>query len=216
MTTQIPKPIALIMGSTSDWPIMKQASDILTEFGVAHKSQVISAHRTPQLMYQFAKNAHKKFSVIIAGAGGAAHLPGMVASLTPLLVVGVPIVATPLQGFDSLLSIVQMPNGVPVATVAINNATNAALIALRILAINNPDFLQKIIKYQKELQKKVLNSKIQTATKESVALAVAVTAPPHLASYSEKKQATAKKRATAKKSKSSHKTIKTKSKSTYK
>jgi 5-(carboxyamino)imidazole ribonucleotide mutase len=128
------------MGSTSDWEVMSAAADTLEQFGVEFEKRVVSAHRTPDLLVEYAKSARERgVQVIIAGAGGAAHLPGMVASMTPLPVVGVPVKSRALNGLDSLLSIVQMPAGVPVATVAINGAKNAALIAVSILALNDPE-----------------------------------------------------------------------------
>ncbi|MDB6065176.1 MAG: phosphoribosylaminoimidazole carboxylase, PurE protein [Pedosphaera sp.] len=137
------------MGSDSDWPTLKAAADACVEFGVPHEVRVVSAHRTPLDMSQYARTAHKRgLNVIIAGAGGAAHLPGMVASLTPLPVIGVPIETKALQGLDSLLSIVQMPAGVPVATVAIGNGRNAGLLAVEILATQNPKLQQKILKFK--------------------------------------------------------------------
>ena len=140
--------VAIIMGSDSDWGVMKAAADILTEFNVEFTASVVSAHRTPEDMVQFAKQAvSKDYSVIIAGAGGAAHLPGMVASCTTLPVIGVPVRASNLEGMDSLLSIVQMPRGIPVATVAINNSTNAALLALRILSVSNKECREKLEQY---------------------------------------------------------------------
>jgi len=140
--------VAIIMGSDSDWGVMKAAADTLDEFGVDYLAKVISAHRTPEDMVQFAKEAvDNGFDVIIAGAGGAAHLPGMVASCTTLPVIGVPVKATNLEGMDSLLSIVQMPRGIPVATVAINNAMNAALLALRILSVSNVECREKLAQY---------------------------------------------------------------------
>lgn len=129
------QPIAIIMGSLTDYKILKEAEDVLTSFNVKFHTEVVSAHRTPEKMVQFAKEAKiNGFQVIIAGAGGAAHLPGMVASLTTLPVIGVPITTTSLKGLDALLSIAQMPAGVPVATMGIDNAKNAALMALRIIA----------------------------------------------------------------------------------
>lgn len=126
------------MGSDSDWPTMRAAKDILDEFGVASDVQVLSAHRTPEAMIEWGKNARKNgFSVVIAGAGGAAHLPGMLASVTSLPVIGVPVALDKLDGMDSLLSIVQMPGGIPVATVAIGNSKNAGLLALRMLSITD-------------------------------------------------------------------------------
>lgn len=128
--------VAIIMGSLTDYKIMKDAEEVLKNFSVSYSVEVVSAHRTPEKMYEFAKTAHlNNFKVIIAAAGGAAHLPGMVASLTPLPVIGVPISLSNLDGLDSLLSIAQMPKGVPVATVAINNAYNAALLAVKILGV---------------------------------------------------------------------------------
>jgi len=130
--------VAVIMGSDSDWPVMRDAVDILVDAGVEVHPEIVSAHRTPEKMVDFARKARTSgFSVIVAGAGGAAHLPGMVASLTTLPVIGVPIPLTQLDGMDSLLSIVQMPSGVPVATVGIGQARNAGLLALRCLAISD-------------------------------------------------------------------------------
>lgn len=127
--------VAVVMGSDSDWPVMKAAADVLAEAGVEYHADIVSAHRTPDKMFSFAKEARAAgFQVIIAGAGGAAHLPGMIASATTLPVVGVPIALKQLDGMDSLLSIVQMPNGVPVATVGIGQAKNAGLLALRMLS----------------------------------------------------------------------------------
>jgi len=142
--------IAIIMGSDSDWPVMKAAADILNEFGVSYEAKVVSAHRTPDDMVAFAKSADGNgFSVIIAGAGGAAHLPGMVASCTSLPVIGVPVASDSqkLNGMDSLLSIVQMPKGIPVATVAINNSANAGLLAIRMLSISNQEIKKKVEAY---------------------------------------------------------------------
>ena len=140
--------VAIVMGSDSDWPIMKAASEVLNEFGIEHVSRVLSAHRTPNDMFEFANDAvNQGYSVIIAGAGGAAHLPGMVASCTTLPVIGVPVRGSNLEGMDSLLSIVQMPRGIPVATVAINNAMNAGLLAIRMLSVSNPDCREKLEKY---------------------------------------------------------------------
>jgi 5-(carboxyamino)imidazole ribonucleotide mutase len=137
--------VAIIMGSDSDWPIMEDAAKVLDTFGISYSAEVVSAHRMPLEMVAFAQNAAKNgFKVIIAGAGGAAHLPGMVASLTPLPVIGVPVALKNLDGMDSLLSIVQMPAGVPVATVGVGNAKNAALLAARILGISNEKILAKV------------------------------------------------------------------------
>lgn len=144
--------VAIIMGSDSDWGVMKAAADILKEFDVEFTAKVVSAHRTPEDMVQFAKQAvSNNYDVIIAGAGGAAHLPGMVASCTTLPVIGVPVKATNLEGMDSLLSIVQMPRGIPVATVAINNSTNAALLALRILSVANEGCRKKLEQYSVDM-----------------------------------------------------------------
>lgn len=149
--------VGVIMGSDSDLPIMKSASEILELFGVEHEVTIVSAHRTPERLLEYSQNAHKRgVKVIIGGAGGAAHLPGMVAALTPLPVIGVP-VRTSLDGLDSLLSIVQMPRGVPVATVAINNSTNAALLAVRMLGASDPSLLEKMLKYQEEMKSTVLD-----------------------------------------------------------
>lgn len=140
--------IAIIMGSDSDWPVMQAAAHILQEFGVEFEAKVVSAHRTPNDMIEFAKSAlDAGFSAIVAGAGGAAHLPGMVASCTTLPVIGVPVKSSNLDGLDSLLSIVQMPRGIPVATVAINNSTNAALLALRILSVSDSTVAKKLADY---------------------------------------------------------------------
>lgn len=154
--------VAVIMGSSSDYEVMKNAVAILEEFGVSFKKQVVSAHRTPDLMYEFAKNAHKEgIKVIIAGAGGAAHLPGMVASLTHLPVIGVPVKSShSYEGLDSLLSIVQMPAGVPVATVGINNAKNAGLLAVSILALGSEELAKRLINFKKIQEEKVLNQTI--------------------------------------------------------
>ncbi len=150
------KKVAIIMGSDSDLPIMKNAEKILSEFGVKSHLEVVSAHRTPERMFEFAKTAKQKgFHVIIAGAGGAAHLPGMVASLTVLPVIGVPVTVGKLKGLDALLSIAQMPKGIPVATVAIDNAANAGLLAVRILAVSDKALTKKLEKYQTSQKIKV-------------------------------------------------------------
>jgi len=156
------KPVAIIMGSESDWKIMQQARDVLAELGVAAHAEVVSAHRTPEKMVEFAKTAKAKgFQVIIAGAGGAAHLPGMVASLTMLPVIGVPVKSSnSLDGWDSILSILQMPGGIPVATVALDNAKNAGLLAAQILALADAVLAQKLEDYRKALSDKVLQSKL--------------------------------------------------------
>jgi 5-(carboxyamino)imidazole ribonucleotide mutase len=145
-------PVAIIMGSDSDWPTLKPAAEACAEFGVACDVRVVSAHRTPLDMMRFARTAQAKgLRVIIAGAGGAAHLPGMVASLTPLPVIGVPVESKSLKGLDSLLSIVQMPGGVPVATVAIGGGRNAGLLALRILAASDTGLLRRMARFQSRL-----------------------------------------------------------------
>ena len=138
--------VGIIMGSISDLPIMQEAALILKEFGIAYEMNIVSAHRTPDLMFEYAKNAHKRgVNIIIAGAGGAAHLPGMTASLTSLPVIGVPIKsATSIDGWDSILSILQMPNGIPVATVALNGAKNAGILAVKILGASNDQILSQL------------------------------------------------------------------------
>ena len=144
--------VAIIMGSDSDWPTMESAAKVLDEFGITYTAEVISAHRMPDEMSEFAKNAAKSgYKVIIAGAGGAAHLPGMVASLTTLPVIGVPVPLANLEGMDSLLSIVQMPAGIPVATVGIGNAKNAGILAARILAVGNVELQAKVEAAMKNL-----------------------------------------------------------------
>jgi 5-(carboxyamino)imidazole ribonucleotide mutase len=144
--------VGIVMGSDSDLPTMKEAIDVMREFDVSHEVKVVSAHRTPMDMANYGLTAHERgLKVIIAGAGGAAHLPGMLASFTPLPVIGVPIKSAALNGLDSLLSIVQMPNGVPVATVAIGKAMNAGLLAVKILALADAGLMQKMIRYQERL-----------------------------------------------------------------
>lgn len=145
------------MGSDSDLPVMKQAAEMLEHFGIPYEIDIVSAHRTPRKMFEFAENAHKNnVGVIIAGAGGAAHLPGMIASITPLPVIGVPIKSSnSIDGWDSVLSILQMPNGVPVATVALNAAKNAGILAAQIIFHNNPDGLNKVLEYKKMLEQQV-------------------------------------------------------------
>src|SRR5918993_2680363 len=145
--------VGIVMGSDSDWPVMQDAGEILTELGVAWEADVVSAHRMPTEMIAWGQQAHTRgLSVIIAGAGGAAHLPGMLAAVTPLPVIGVPVPLKYLDGMDSLLSIVQMPAGVPVATVAIGNARNAGLLAVRILAAGDPDLRQRMLDFQDQLR----------------------------------------------------------------
>lgn len=149
--------IAIVMGSDSDLPTMQAAIALCEEFGVACEVAIVSAHRTPERMVEFAKQAHLRgLKVIIAGAGGAAHLPGMVAALTPLPVIGVPIASRHLQGVDSLYSILQMPAGIPVATVAIGNAKNAGLLAVQILAAHQPELLAQVQQYRQALAESVL------------------------------------------------------------
>ncbi len=141
--------VSIIMGSKSDLKVMSLAGKVLKKFKIPFEQKIVSAHRTPDLMFQHAKEASARgIKVIIAGAGGAAHLPGMVASLTTLPVIGVPIEATKLKGLDSILSILQMPRGVPVATVALDNSTNAALLAVRILSLENPHLVDQLKKYK--------------------------------------------------------------------
>ena len=143
--------VAIIMGSDSDWPTMTHAAQMLADFGVAYEAQVVSAHRTPDLMFQFAENAKNEgYQVIIAGAGGAAHLPGMVAAKTTLPVLGVPVRTTNMQGLDSLLSIAQMPKGIPVATFAVGDAgaANAGLFAVSILANHDADLAKKLVEFR--------------------------------------------------------------------
>ena len=159
------------MGSDSDLPTMQAAVDLLTEFGVAAEVAIISAHRTPQQMMEFATNAAANgFQIIIAGAGGAAHLPGMIAAATSLPVIGVPVALTQLDGLDSLLSVVQMPAGVPVATVAINGAANDGLLALRMLATTDKSLQEKLDKYREELGIKVIekNNDLQNKLKQQL------------------------------------------------
>ncbi|MEI5672182.1 MULTISPECIES: 5-(carboxyamino)imidazole ribonucleotide mutase [unclassified Nocardioides] len=152
MTTAAPR-VGIVMGSDSDWPVMKLAAEALGEFDVAHEADVVSAHRMPEEMLAYGKEAAGRgLSVIIAGAGGAAHLPGMLAAVTPLPVIGVPVPLKYLDGMDSLLSIVQMPAGVPVATVAVGGARNAGLLAVRILAATDPALQQRMVDFQASLK----------------------------------------------------------------
>lgn len=150
--------VGIIMGSKSDLPVMQEAANVLQQLGVEYEIQIVSAHRTPDLMFDFAKNAVSRgLKVIIAGAGGAAHLPGMVASLTALPVIGVPIKSSnSIDGWDSVLSILQMPNGVPVATVALNAAQNAGILAAQIIGTSDQSILERIISYKEELKQKVI------------------------------------------------------------
>jgi 5-(carboxyamino)imidazole ribonucleotide mutase len=151
--------VGVIMGSASDWPVMSAATEVLDEFGVPHEVAVISAHRTPERMLDYARHAADRgLKAIIAGAGGAAHLPGMVASATVLPVIGVPVPLAHLDGLDSLLSIVQMPAGVPVATVSVGGARNAGLLAVRILATSAPALAHHMTTFQQALAQHVLDS----------------------------------------------------------
>jgi 5-(carboxyamino)imidazole ribonucleotide mutase len=153
--------VAIIMGSDSDWPTMKQAADVLESLGVTFTKEIVSAHRTPEKMVAFAKNAQSSgYSVVIAGAGGAAHLPGMVASLTTLPVIGVPVPLAHMDGLDSLLSIVQMPAGIPVATVAIGGAKNAGYLAARILAVSDSGVRAKLEAFHATQTQSVLDKKL--------------------------------------------------------
>lgn len=148
--------VAVVMGSDSDWPVMRAAAEALTEFGIPHEVDVVSAHRTPEAMIEYGKSAAARgLRSIIAGAGGAAHLPGMLASVTTLPVIGVPVPLAKLDGLDSLLSIVQMPAGVPVATVSIGGARNAGLLAVRMLAASDPALADRLDDFARELREQV-------------------------------------------------------------
>ncbi len=156
--------VAIVMGSDSDWPVMKYTAEVLDDFGITYNAKVVSAHRTPDLMFKFAEEAAADgYEIIIAGAGGSAHLPGMIASKTTLPVLGVPVATKHLQGQDSLLSIVQMPKGVPVATFAIGEAgaCNAGLFAASIIAVNNKLVKQKLDQFRKNQIDKVLNMRLE-------------------------------------------------------
>lgn len=150
--------VSIIMGSDSDLPVMNQAAEILNSFGVAYEITIVSAHRTPKRLFEFSENAHKKgIEVIIAGAGGAAHLPGMVAAISPLPVIGVPIKSSnSIDGWDSILSILQMPGGVPVATVALNGAKNAGLLAVQILSVGEVQLRKKMLDYKSKMDLEVM------------------------------------------------------------
>ena len=151
--------VAVVMGSTSDWEVMKQACETLEELGIEYEKRVISAHRTPDLMYEFAKSARERgFGAIIAGAGGAAHVAGVTAAMTTVPVIGVPIKTSALGGLDSLLSIVQMPGGIPVSTTAINGAKNAALIAASIFALTDKTVEEKLLAFRKKQTEVVLSA----------------------------------------------------------
>ncbi|MFL2593573.1 MAG: 5-(carboxyamino)imidazole ribonucleotide mutase [Flavobacteriaceae bacterium] len=154
------KKVGIIMGSKSDLPVMQDAIDILSEFGIESEVNIISAHRTPEKMFKYASDAiDNGIKVIIAGAGGAAHLPGMVASITTLPVIGVPVKSrNSIDGWDSVLSILQMPNGVPVATVALNGAKNAGILAAQIIGVSDSEITKKLIDYKSQLEKKVYDS----------------------------------------------------------
>ncbi len=154
--------IAIIMGSDYDLPVMQKAADVLSELQVPFEMSIVSAHRTPERMFEFARTAHTfGIKAIIAGAGGAAHLPGMVAAISPLPVIGVPVKSSnSIDGWDSILSILQMPEGVPVATVALNGAKNAGILAAQILSGSDPALLQRIIDFKKSLERKVLEKVI--------------------------------------------------------
>lgn len=152
--------VGIIMGSKSDLPVMQEAVDFLTEIGVEYEMKIVSAHRTPELMLDYAKSAHTRgLEVIIAGAGGAAHLPGMTASLTPLPVIGVPVKSSnSIDGWDSILSILQMPSGIPVATVALNGAKNAGILAAKILGSTDKELQGKLVQFMLDMKLKVLES----------------------------------------------------------
>jgi len=159
--------VGIIMGSQSDLPVMQEAIDVLKEFGIPTEVDIVSAHRTPEKMVAFGKQAHEKgMKVIIAGAGGAAHLPGMVASLSPLPVIGVPVKSSnSIDGWDSVLSILQMPGGVPVATVALNGAKNAGILAAQIVGTSNAAVLKKVVTYKESLKEKVIQSSTELKKK---------------------------------------------------
>ncbi len=151
--------VGIVMGSDSDLEIMAKAAEMLDKFGIAYDVTVISAHRMPDVFFEYATKAEETYDVLIAGAGGAAHLPGMAAAITPIPVIGVPIHTKSLGGVDSLYSIVQMPSGIPVATVAINGAANAGILAAKILSVADPAIRQKLKKYSEELKNGVLKKK---------------------------------------------------------
>ncbi len=153
MTRPASNDVAIIMGSQSDWPVMRNTADTLKALGISYEARIVSAHRTPERLFSFAKGAKAEgFKIIIAGAGGAAHLPGMTASMTPLPVFGVPVESKTLSGIDSLYSIVQMPAGIPVGTLAIGKAgaVNAALLAAAVLALNDPELAEKLEKWRSD------------------------------------------------------------------
>jgi len=152
------KKISIVMGSDSDLPVMEKAAEMLGEFGIGYEIDIVSAHRTPDKLYEFASNAHHRgIDVIIAGAGGAAHLPGMLAAISPLPVIGVPIKSSnSIDGWDSVLSILQMPGGVPVATVALNGAKNAGILAAQIVSASDTSLRDKIVQYKQNLKEQVI------------------------------------------------------------
>lgn len=158
------------MGSESDLPVMKDAAEVLDQLGVAYEMTIVSAHRTPERMFSYANEAAGRgIKVIIAGAGGAAHLPGMTASVTPLPVIGVPVKSSnSIDGWDSILSILQMPNGVPVATVALNAAKNAGILAAQILAVADPKLMKRIVTYKESLKDKVMDSALKMEKEKTV------------------------------------------------
>jgi 5-(carboxyamino)imidazole ribonucleotide mutase len=160
--------VGIIMGSSSDFTIMSEAAQILEKFEIPFEINIVSAHRTPQKMMEYAANAHLRgIKVIVAGAGGAAHLPGMVAAVCPLPVVGVPVKSSnSIDGWDSILSILQMPNGVPVATVALNAAQNAGIIAAQIIGTSDETVIQKVLAFKEELKTKVMRSEVELTEKE--------------------------------------------------
>lgn len=160
--------VSIVMGSDSDWPVMSEAAAILKEFGIGYEADIVSAHRTPFKLTAYASEAHQRsIRVIIAGAGGAAHLPGMIAAISPLPVIGVPVKSSnSIDGWDSVLSILQMPAGVPVATVALNGARNAGILAAQIVASGNPELLETIIKFKKKLEDQVHQK--STALKQKI------------------------------------------------
>lgn len=162
--------VGIVMGSDSDLPVMQLAADILSEFGIKYELDIVSAHRTPQKLFTYAEEAHERdIKVIIAGAGGAAHLPGMLAAISPLPIIGVPIKSSnSIDGWDSVLSILQMPGGVPVATVALNGAKNAGILAAQIIGCSNSTILDRIIKYKSSLENLVLDKgeKLKNAIKK--------------------------------------------------
>ena len=160
--------VSIIMGSDSDLPIMQQAAEMLDYFGIVYEMTIVSAHRTPERMFEFGKNAHLRgIKVIIAGAGGAAHLPGMVASITPLPVIGVPVKSSnSIDGWDSILSILQMPGGIPVATVALNGAKNAGILAASIIGSSDQSILEKVSSYKTKLKEEVLLKAVKLENKQ--------------------------------------------------